>query len=209
MLMKINARGHANGLPLRGGSVARIVQPGPYWERSILQRLLGPRQAEPIGTVQRSVAAALRDRVLDEMELRQGLARIDLSPGERALVKRDGRLAWVLGPGRHVFWDVPANLSIHTDDLSDDFPAEAASAGQLIVESVRVEPDEQVRLVRDGQVIDELRPGIHSLWNPVGSVDWVVGRIATGDRGQGAEGLVDGQASQISAMSYLHSAPCP
>jgi hypothetical protein len=141
--MKINTRGHANGLPLRGGSVARVVQPGPYWERSILQRLLGPRQAEPTDATQRSATATLRDRVLDEDELRQGLTRIDLSPGERALVKRDGRLAWVLGPGRHVFWDVPANLSIHTDDLSDESPADAASTGQLIIESVRVEPDER------------------------------------------------------------------
>lgn len=190
MLMKINARGHANGLPLRGGSVERIVKPGPYWERSILQRLLGPRQAESADAAMQSTSATLRDRVLEEEQLRQGLARVDLSPGERALVKRDGRLAWVLGPGRHVFWDVPANLSIHTDDLSDSDPADAASAGQLVVESVRVEPDEQVRLIRDGQVVDELRPGIHYLWNPVGSVDWVVGRMGS-DKPQATEPLAN------------------
>ena len=110
----------------------------------------------------------LLDVLISNEQLRGQLLLVDLSDIERALVWKDGRLGWVLGPGRYAFWNSPSKLEVETFDVGQfhfQHPkVEAvlgfAGAGKYL-DGVRVEPHERVLLFREGEHVETLGLGMY------------------------------------------------
>jgi regulator of protease activity HflC (stomatin/prohibitin superfamily) len=111
--------------------------------------------------------------------LREQLVLVELGADERALVWKDGRLGWILGPGRHAFWKRPYRVEVETFDvtaLTFEHPKLEAvlthpdSARHL--DGVRVHAHERVLLFREGELINQLGPGLHVFWKGAGQVTW-------------------------------------
>ncbi len=176
MRMKIRIRKHEVGLWFRHGDLKRALAPGAYW---ILTGLLSLRRnrVEVINTLDTKFEHRLLDVMVDE--LRDRLVVVELTANERALVWKDGRLGWVLGPGRHAFWKRPYRIDVETFDVTafkfEHTKLEAVlnhSGGARFLDGVRVEAHERVLLFRDGGLVDEFGPGIHVFWKDAGKITW-------------------------------------
>jgi regulator of protease activity HflC (stomatin/prohibitin superfamily) len=104
---------------------------------------------------------------------------VDLSDTERALVWKDNRLAFILGPGRHAFWRSPYELKVETFNVEDfrfTHPRMEAIAAHPDAakwfEGVEVEAHEDVLLFRNGELVDRLGQGKHLFWKGAGRVKW-------------------------------------
>jgi hypothetical protein len=124
---------------------------------------------------------SLLDTMLAHVHVRDSLHVVDLTDVERALVWKDERLAYVLGPGRHAFWKTPYRLYVETFHLHDGgfhFRHPRLSVvlqhpdAPRFLDGVQVDAGEQVLLYRDGVLIDRLAEGLHVYWKGTGSVAW-------------------------------------
>ncbi len=96
---------------------------------------------------------------------------LSLTDSQRALVWRDERLAFILGPGRHALWKMPYTLRVERFDISTRARAPAAPATVMkhpesanYFEGVQVPAHETVLMSRDGVLIERLREGLHVFW---------------------------------------------
>lgn len=174
----VRVRAHERALLFRYGDFVKVLGPGRHW---LLSRLLRPKrtQVQIVDLLKVKFEHALLDVMLNSGELRSALHVVDLADNERALVWKEGRLAYVLGPGRHAFWRAPYDLKIERYDAAaqprlahpqlravTQLPGAAAQ-----LEGVWVEPTERVLLKRDGELLDELGPGLHVYWK-YGRITW-------------------------------------
>jgi hypothetical protein len=121
------------------------------------------------------------DILLQDASLRSRLEVVELKGSQRALVWKDGRLACVVGGGRHAFWKRPAALEIELRDVSE-MPIMHPRMAQIIRHAdactlfsvVNVAADEELLLFRDGVLIERLGPGPHVFWQSDGFVRWKV-----------------------------------
>src|SRR6185369_8593885 len=102
---------------------------------------------------------------------------VSLTDTQRALVWRDERLTYVLGPGRHAFWKVPYALRVETFDISTlrfTHPQLATvlqhPAATVFLEGVQVPAYETVLMHRDGIFLEELKEGLHVFWKGTGKL---------------------------------------
>ena len=106
--IKTRVRQHQVGLVFRHGDFVGALAPGRYW----ILRAFG-RTVEIVDVRQTIFAHELIDMMLDNVELREMVEVVDLTDTQRAFVWKDGRLGWILGAGRHVFWKRPYLSLIH------------------------------------------------------------------------------------------------
>jgi regulator of protease activity HflC (stomatin/prohibitin superfamily) len=126
---KVRIRQHERGLWFRHGDFRRLLEPGahrfwcPLWscrrDRVEVASTLATRFEHP-----------LLDVMLAHTHVRDSLHVVDLTDVERALVWKDERLAYVLGPGRHAFWKTPYRLYVETFRVDDR--SHAMSAGSAV-----------------------------------------------------------------------------
>jgi regulator of protease activity HflC (stomatin/prohibitin superfamily) len=121
--------------------------------------------------------------LLDTMIGREDFERhgtlVDLNDEQRAIVWRDGRVAMLLGPGRHAFWRGVARLHVETFDvraLRFEHPQLEAvvalpDAGKWL-DGVHVDAHEEVLLFSDGILVERLAPGRHVFWKGAGRIAW-------------------------------------
>ncbi len=178
MLGKVRIKSHERGLLFRYGDFDRLLATGAYrlWSR------LWSRQrktVEIVDTLGTKFEHKLLDVLLRDAELRAALIVVDLEDHQRALVWKDGRLAYIVGPGRHAFWREPYELTVevfNSDGLRFDHPKLDAIVGfpdgSKWLVGVDVAEHEEVLLVRDGRIIDRLGSGRHVFWKDVGRVTW-------------------------------------
>lgn len=172
LYFKTRIRRHARGLLFRHGDFRRLLKPGVYRRT----RWLG-HSIEVVDTMETRFDHKLLYVLVQHPELRAALEVVDLKDHERALVWRDGRLAYILGGGRFAFWKEPAKLEIERFD-ADDFRFEHRRleavlnlpGAQRFFEYVRVEPHQRVLLFREGQLSAVLEPGRHVYWKQAGHI---------------------------------------
>ena len=113
LFRKIHIRQQERGVWFRDGDFRRLLAPGDHqlWSRF----WTGRRDVIlPADTLATRFDHALLDVMLAEPHVRDALHVVDLTDVERALVWKDERLAYVLGPGRHAFWKTPYRLYVET-----------------------------------------------------------------------------------------------
>jgi regulator of protease activity HflC (stomatin/prohibitin superfamily) len=102
---------------------------------------------------------------------------VDLKDHERALVRVDGRIAAVLGPGLYALWTVFREVEVERVDAGAvrfDHPSLAAIAAApgaaLLLEPVQVEPGHVGLFFKDGRHEATLTPGSYGYWKGVAEV---------------------------------------
>lgn len=174
MLAGIRIHDHELGLWFRHGNFFRLLEPGAY---RIWSRLWRSRRdvVELVNTLKLSFTHPLLDVLVANEQVRRELVVVDLADAERALLWRDGRLAHILGPGRHAFWRKSHELRVERFNVSafrfehpdlEAILAHPEAAGRL--EVLTSEPHEAVLLFRNGRLIETLAPGRHAFWRGAG-----------------------------------------
>ncbi len=155
--LKIRIRKHEMGLWFRHGDVQRALLPGAYWFPGRLVRPFDDR-FDAVQVLQTKFEHPLLAILVQDPTLREQLVVVELGADERALVWKDGRLGWILGPGRHAFWKQPYTITVETQDVKAftfthpkleavlDLPG-----SERFLEGVRVEVHERVLLFRDDE----------------------------------------------------------
>jgi regulator of protease activity HflC (stomatin/prohibitin superfamily) len=117
--------------------------------------------------------------LLAEDSLRQALLVVELNDQQRALVWKDGRLGWILPPGRHAFWKQPYALEVEVFDVKEFRFLHAKIEAVLnhpgaakFLDGVRIEPHEQALLFHQGKLVETLAPGLHVYWKDAGKTTW-------------------------------------
>lgn len=171
-------KAHERGLWLRHGEFRALLGPGTYrvpaWHA-------GRDTIQVVSTLATRFDHPLLDVLVTHADLRDHLLVVDNNDTERALVWRDDRLAYVLGPGRFAFWTVPYRLNVERFDVRTfrfEHPRlqsvlAHSDAGRWF-EGVMVDATADALLYRDGVLLDTLAPGLHVFWKGTGKVTWRV-----------------------------------
>src|SRR5262245_5291954 len=106
MIKTIRIRKHERGLLFRHGDFERLLAPGRHW---LIGRGKAVERLDILGT---RFDHKLIDVLIADAKVRDALHIVDVADYERALVWKDGRFAYILGPGRHALWRSPYALHV-------------------------------------------------------------------------------------------------
>jgi regulator of protease activity HflC (stomatin/prohibitin superfamily) len=177
MFSIIRIRQHERGLWFRHGDFKRLLAPGAYFFPLRLVRPLRDR-VETFDTLKTYFTHPLLDVLLQDPTMRDALHVVDLTDSERALVWRDDRLAYILGPGRHALWKTPYRLYVETYHIGQAFRFEhprlqtilAHPSATTWLDAVQVDAGAEALLYRDGVLIERLGEGLYVYWKGTGKV---------------------------------------
>ncbi len=177
MMIKTRIRKHEVGLRFRYGDFERVLQPGLHWAPLNLVR---PKRVriEVHDRLETRFEHELLDVLVEDAGLRSELLIVELAEEERALVWKDERLAFVLGPGRHAFWQKPFRLEVERFNVRDVrflHPKLEAVVGHLAtvphLETARICSYERGLLFLEGRLREALEPGLHAFWAQAGQIE--------------------------------------
>ncbi len=178
MLGLTRIKAYEKGLLFHYGDFVRLVQPGKYrlWSRMWSRTR---DRLNVISTLETKFEHPLLDVLIKNRELAGALTIVELADHERALVWKDGRLAYILGTGRHAFWNEPYRLEVEvfdTNSLRFEHPKLEAivsfGGSSRWLTGVDVADYEDTLLIKDGEIVETLRKGRHVFWANVGRVSW-------------------------------------
>lgn len=171
-------KSYEKGLLFRHGDFVRMLEPGSYRMWSRLYSASRDR-IEVVSTLATKFEHKILDVLTENRELRAALQIVELADHERALVWKDGRLAYIVGPGRHAFWNEPYKIQIEVFDTSalrfehPKLEAIVSFAGSSKwLKGVNVDEHEDALLIKDGKIVETLGKGRHVFWSNVGQVTW-------------------------------------
>ncbi len=171
-------KSYEKGLLYRHGDFVRLLGPGKYrlWSRLWSARR---ERIETISTLVTKFEHKLLDLLVKNSDLRSALQIVELADHERALIWSDGRLAHIVGPGRHAFWNEPYKIEVEVFDTTNlrfnhpKLEAIVSFAGSSKwLRGVNVDEYEDALLIKDGKIVETLSKGRHVFWNNVGQVTW-------------------------------------
>lgn len=160
---------YERGLWFRHGDFRGILAPGKhrFWSRLWSKR----DQVEVVNTLEPRLIHALLDVIVAHADAERVLLVVELADAERALVWKDDRLAYVLGPGRHAFWRTAHRLHVEkfiVDAGRFEHPQRDAlltlAGGAPYFEMIDVGANEEALVYRDGVLIEALREGRYVYW---------------------------------------------
>ncbi len=181
MFHRIHIKQHERGLRFRKGDFYGLVGAGPY-KLALVQHLWNEafrgEKLKIVSTLDTRVRHPLLDVFVKDEAFRKAVHVVDLKDTERALAWKDGRLAWILGPGRHVFWKVPYELVFEVFDAEAEPRFEHAKLDVVLrhedarthLAGVEAAPHEEVILFREGTQIARFREGRFVYWQGAGKV---------------------------------------
>ncbi len=178
MLKTTRVRKHEIGLWFRHGDLHKVLQPGTH-RRLALWRLGRRNQVEVVDVLSPRFEHDLLKILVRDSELNSRLTVVDLTEQERALVWIDGRLRAILPAGLHAFWNTHCEVLVERYSVADlrlehskiDAVMNFRGASQLLA-AVRIEAHERVMLFREGELIDQLEPGLFVYWLGGAKVTW-------------------------------------
>jgi len=175
---KVRIRQHERGLHLRHGDLVGVLAPGSYW---LPWRMIGRDRVEIVDVLETRFEHAELERFLHVGSLRDELTVVDLVDDQRAFVWKDGRIAYLLGPGRHALWNEPAALAVEIFDVTPE-PFQHAR-----LEAVLAHPDaeqylQQVSIgdwnralvFQEGRIVRTLDGGRYVFWRGVADTFWKI-----------------------------------
>jgi len=175
---KLRIRKHEVGLWFRHGDFKQVLIPGAYF---VPGRWFGRDRVEVVNTLRTRFEHRLLDILIDDPKLNELVEIVDLNDDQRAVVWLDGRLGYVIGPGRHAFWRRPYAIAVETFDITDprfehkklDVILSHPDAGALLA-TVRVASHEQAVVFRNGKHLETVDPGRHTYWQVAGRITFCV-----------------------------------
>ncbi len=162
---------HERGLLFHHGELIRVLPPGRYW----LWNASGARRIDRVSVRAPWLLHEDLDVIARSGLLRDEATILDLKDHERAIVRIDGRVARVLGPGLHICWNVFHQIDVEVLDAREilcqhpDLPVVLQHAGELM-NFHRLEADHSGVLFLDGKPRNTLGPGLHGFWKGYGHV---------------------------------------
>ncbi len=178
MMIRTRIRKHEVGLWFRHDDFHDVLAPGKHWFWGNI--LSSDRdRVEIVRKLATKFEHAILDPYVKDARLAPLLEVVDLKDDERALVWKDGRLGWILGPGLHAFWKEPRKVEVEVFNVNDArfehnkieaILAHPAASQHLM--GLRVDPQERVLLFIDGKLVDELQAGLHVYWKGAGKITW-------------------------------------
>jgi regulator of protease activity HflC (stomatin/prohibitin superfamily) len=176
-IRRITIAQHERGLLFRNRSFERILEPGVHWLFDPLGRtevqvhdLTVPEFEHPRADV---LVKEAPERIDQHLEI------VEIGDREVGVVRKQGRIAGILAPGRRqLYWKGPIAVSVERHDLTASLELPKALAVQLVrgakqplagqvaeaISAVEV-PDTSVGLlIVDGAFVRELEPGLHAFW---------------------------------------------
>lgn len=173
-MRKIRIRKHEFGLWFRHGDFKALLDPGKRWMWMSLRD-----KVQIMNTMNTKFEHELLDVLVGEADLRAKLEVVELNDTQRAIVWKDDRLAYIVGPGRHAFWTKPYKLKVEVFDITNvkfDHPRMDAivnfPGASRLIDGVRADAHEDVLLFIDGKFVEKLGPGMHTFWRGAGNVTW-------------------------------------
>ncbi len=178
MLGLTRIKSYERGLLFCYGEFVQFLSPGKYrlWSR-LWSRTR--RRINVVSTLATKFEHPILDVLIKNQTLRDALTVVELADHERAVVWKDGRLGYILGPGRHAFWSEPYKLEVEVFDsnvLRFEHPKLEAivsfeGSSKWLV-GVDVADHEDALLIKDGKIVETLGKGRHVFWSKVGRVTW-------------------------------------
>ena len=175
MFTRVLIRKNEVGLQFRYGAFAKILPPGAYW---LPGRLFG-YGVQVFDTLQTRFAHPLLDLLIEDAVVRSMLEVVDLHDDQRAFVWKDGRLGWILGPGRHAFWTRPFDLEVEVHTIAEPrFEHERIEAilahadAETFLRQIHLQTGERVLFFQEGRLIDSVDTGLVVFWKQVAGVAW-------------------------------------
>jgi regulator of protease activity HflC (stomatin/prohibitin superfamily) len=173
MVRVVKVREHERGLVFRNREFRRVLRPG--WH--VLSGALFGTRVERVSVRGAWLQHADLDVIVKSGALGSEAQVLDLNDHERALVWLDGRLAAIVGPGRHALWTVFQAIKIERFDARSvrfehqDLPVVlTAKSGRELVEVATVAAGFTGLLFHDGRLVATLQPGVHAFWKGEGLV---------------------------------------
>ncbi len=176
MFGKVRIRKFERGLWFKHGDFQELLGPGVY---RFVSGLWDPQRdsVQIVSVLDTKFEHPLLDVLVKDDLMRQAVKVVDLKDTERALVWKDGRLGWILGPGRHAFWREPYELSVETFDVTAfrfthpklDTIVKFPGAAKWFT-GIDVAEHEQVLAFCDGKIVETLGKGAHVFWLGAGDV---------------------------------------
>ena len=168
-------KSHERGLLFRKGSFVRVLRPGTY---RLWSGLFDKTTAiEVMSTLETYIKHPLLDTFSESREFQAEAMVLALGDSQRAIVFRDERVMFILGPGRHALWKTPYALRVETFDIGGLRFAHSQMAAILqhpasgnYFEGVQVPAYETVLMYRDGVLIERLAEGLHVFWKGTGKL---------------------------------------
>ena len=180
MFIPIRIRQGTAGLLFRGGDFAGVLAPGRFWARSFLFGAARDR-VEIADTTGGWLAHPQLDLIVRHPSAAQALDVVEVGDGERIIVRKNGRVAWVLGPGRYAFWKEPHRIEVERFDVAslrlrvpNVDAVLAAHEAKFHLTDIPVGRDQELLVFRDGRLVDRVTGERYVHWNRAGSVTTVV-----------------------------------
>lgn len=176
MFCVVRIKTHERGLLFRHGDFVGLLGPGKYrfWFPLLVRRQW---EVQIVSTLKIKFEHELLDVLLRNAALRDAVTVVELLDHQRALIWKDGRLASILGPGRHAFWKEPYTIAVEVFDTGqirfehEKLPAIAGHPDAAKwLKIVDIQDREAALLLHDGKIVDELGPGRYVFWNLNGRV---------------------------------------
>jgi len=180
MYTRVRIGRHERGLRFRGLDFAELMLPGRYWVRGALFGAERDR-VHKVDLLRTRFEPEHLDLMVRNEGLREHLEIVELADAERAVVWKDGRVGWVLGPGRHAFWKEPYALRVERFDATalrlEHESAESiytvGSAARLLAEAPFPEHSDLL-VFQGGELVDRIASGRFVYWSGVGRVTFSV-----------------------------------
>ena len=178
MLGLVRIKSYEKGLQFRHGEFVSLLGPGKY---RLWSRLWSAKRdrIDLVSTLATKFEHPILDVLVKNRALRDVLTIVDLADHERALIWKDGRLAYIVGPGRHAFWNEPYALEVEVFDTNtlrfEHRKLEAVVSfpgSSKWLTGVDVAEHEDGLLIKDGEIVERLGKGRHVFWANVGRVTW-------------------------------------
>ncbi|MCE9636695.1 MAG: slipin family protein [Planctomycetes bacterium] len=180
MFIPIRIHQGTAGLLFRGGDFAGVLPPGRFWARSFLFGAARDR-VQIADTTGGFLSHPQLDLIVRHPSAARALDVVDVADHERIVVRKNGRVAWVLGPGRYAFWKEPHRIEVQRFDTADlrlrtpnPDAVLAASEGKAHLTDVNVPADHELLVFRDGRLIDRVVGERYVHWTRAGRVTTAV-----------------------------------
>ena len=171
VFLRIHITNYQRGLVFRNGDFVEVLRPGTYMRVPLWDAVRGIR-IEVANLLETKFEHPLLDVLVQDARLRDELEVVDLTDVQRALVWKDGRLASILGPGRHAYWKSPSDVRVEVFEIDEEARFQHARANVVLehrdaqrhLAVIEVAPAHEVLVYRDARLIARAREGRLVYW---------------------------------------------
>lgn len=169
-MLTVRVRNSERGLFLRYGEYVRVVGPGVhFFGDKVFNRVRST--VEVFSVLDTRLVTKHLELVARDPRAQSELEFVRLTDSQRALVWKDGRLAYILGPGLSAFWKASGKLEVETFDISElRFESPRMDAvlsnpdAKAFLEWVDVDTHSEALLLVNGELVTTLKSGRYVFW---------------------------------------------